>query len=311
MLPETVRTVIDAARDCWTFGNNIEITLEANPRSVEASRFEGYALAGVNRVSLGVQSLREGDLRKLGRLHDVREAQAAFGIAREVFQRVSFDLIYARQGQTLRDWEEELGEALEMAVDHLSLYQLTIEPGTAFWDRAARGKLAGLPSEDLGADMYELTQEVCGRVGMNAYEVSNHARTEAESRHNLVYWRYGDWIGVGPGAHGRFSVGGSRYETVAHRAPGAWINASEERFGEVSRDRVDMEDQAIEYLMMGLRLTEGVDLARLHKMSPLVATQPQIEPLVDLGLVEETATRLRATPNGRLVLNALIEKLTP
>ncbi|AUC53540.1 coproporphyrinogen III oxidase [Sagittula sp. P11] len=312
MAPETVATVLDAARDGWTFGNNIEITLEANPRSVEAARFEGYARAGVNRVSLGVQSLREPDLRRLGRLHDVGEARAAFGIAREVFDRVSFDLIYARQGQTLADWEEELGEALDMAVDHLSLYQLTIEPGTAFWDRSQAGKLRGLPSDDLGADMYELTQEMCARAGMPAYEVSNHARSDAESRHNLVYWRYGDWVGVGPGAHGRFDLGPQRIESVAWRMPGRWMSAVEEaQDGDESRTAVGGDDQAIEYLMMGLRLSEGLDLARLHQMSLNVAQSAQVASLQEMELLELSAGRLIATPRGRLVLNSVIEALLP
>ncbi len=312
MAPETVATVLDAAREGWTFGNNIEITLEANPRSVEAARFEGYARAGVNRVSLGVQSLREPDLRRLGRLHDVGEARAAFGIAREVFDRVSFDLIYARQGQTLADWEEELGEALDMAVDHLSLYQLTIEPGTAFWDRSQAGKLRGLPSDDLGADMYELTQEMCARAGMPAYEVSNHARSDAESRHNLVYWRYGDWVGVGPGAHGRFDLGPQRIESVAWRMPGRWMSAVEEaQNGNESRMAVGGDDQAVEYLMMGLRLSEGLDLARLHQMSLNVAQSAQVASLQEMELLELSAGRLIATPRGRLVLNSVIEALLP
>jgi putative oxygen-independent coproporphyrinogen III oxidase len=312
MAPETVAAVLDAARDGWTFGNNIEITLEANPRSVEAARFEGYARAGVNRVSLGVQSLREPDLRRLGRLHDVGEARAAFGIAREVFDRVSFDLIYARQGQTLADWEEELGEALDMAVDHLSLYQLTIEPGTAFWDRSQAGKLRGLPSDDLGADMYELTQEMCARAGMPAYEVSNHARSDAESRHNLVYWRYGDWVGVGPGAHGRFDLGPQRIESVAWRMPGRWMSAVEEaQNGNESRMAVGGDDQAVEYLMMGLRLSEGLDLARLNQMSLNVAQSAQVASLQEMELLELSAGRLIATPRGRLVLNSVIEALLP
>lgn len=311
MAPETVVQVIDAARDCWTFSNNIEISLEANPRSVEAARFEGYARAGVNRVSLGVQSLRAPDLKKLGRLHDVNEARAAFGIAREVFDRVSFDLIYARQGQSLRDWEVELREALDMAVDHFSLYQLTLEPGTAFWDRAERGGLRGLPSEDLGADMYDLTQEVCAAAGMSAYEVSNHARPGAESRHNLVYWRYGDWMAVGPGAHGRFTTPSGRQETVAHRMPGAWLAAAERGNGEETRLIAPPDEQAAEYLIMGLRLNEGIDLPRLHRMSNDFATEDQIKGLSELGLVASDTSRLWATPRGRLVLNSVIEKLVP
>ncbi|MFW2588343.1 radical SAM family heme chaperone HemW [Sagittula sp. SSi028] len=312
MAPETVAHVLNAARDCWTFANDIEISLEANPRSVEAGRFERYAMAGVNRVSLGVQSLRSEDLRRLGRLHDVEEAKAAFKIARDVFQRVSFDLIYARQGQSLQAWEDELGEALDMAIDHLSLYQLTVEPGTAFWDRAQRGGLRGLPDEDLGADMYELTQKVCSAAGYAGYEVSNYARPGSESRHNLIYWRYGDWVGVGPGAHGRYSLdNGERIETVGHKMPGAWMAASEAGLGEVSREGVSREDQASEYLIMGLRLTEGIDLERLHQMSGVHASEAPLTDLIDMGLMWKDASRVGATAEGRMVLNSVIEKLAP
>ena len=203
MSPELVNALIERIREKWAFANNIEITLEANPRSVEAGRFRGFSDAGVNRVSMGIQALNNPDLAKLGRLHSVEEARKAFDTARSVFKRISFDLIYARQGQSLNDWRKELTEALAMSVDHLSLYQLTIEQGTAFWERQRRGQLSGLPDEDLSADMYELTQEICDQHGMPAYEVSNHAEPGAESQHNLIYWRYGDYGGIGPGAHGR------------------------------------------------------------------------------------------------------------
>ncbi|WP_421905846.1 radical SAM family heme chaperone HemW [Mameliella sp.] len=311
MAPETVAAVIEAARDCWTFANDIEITLEANPRSVEAGRFEGYAMAGVNRVSLGVQSLRAEDLRRLGRLHDVEEARAAFGIARSVFDRVSFDLIYARQNQSLEDWRVELSEALDMAVDHMSLYQLTVEEGTAFWDRARAGGLRGLPEEDLAADMFELTQELCQAAGFEAYEVSNHARPGAQSRHNLVYWHYGDWVGVGPGAHGRVGSGAARRATVAWSAPGKWLQHAEAGSGLESRNVLSLDDQAGEYLMMGLRLTEGLDLERLHALDSRIAPETAIRDLQDLGLVETSGPMLRATGQGRLVLNSVIAALLP
>ena len=285
--------------------------MEANPRSVEAGRFEGYARAGVNRVSLGVQSLRADDLRRLGRLHDVEEARAAFNIARSVFDRVSFDLIYARQSQTLDDWRAELSEALDMAVDHLSLYQLTLEEGTAFWDRARAGGLRGLPGEDLAADMFELTQELCQAAGFEAYEVSNHARPGAQSRHNLVYWHYGDWIGVGPGAHGRIGCGAARHATVAWTAPGKWLERAEAGTGLESQELLSLEDQAGEYLMMGLRLTEGLDVERLRALDKGIAPVSAIRDLQELGLVEQNGPMLRATGQGRLVLNSVIAALLP
>lgn len=311
MAPETVAAVIEAARDSWTFANDIEITLEANPRSVEAAKFRGFREAGVNRVSLGVQSLREDDLRRLGRLHDVTEAKKAVEVARAEFERVSFDLIYARQGQGLEDWRAELGEALDMAADHLSLYQLTIEPGTAFWDRAQVGRLRGLPGDDLAADMYELTQDMCGEAGFSAYEVSNHARPGSESRHNLVYWRQGDWVGVGPGAHGRVTMDGTRQACVAYSAPGRWIAAAEGGGGDESREDQTPADIAAEYLMMGLRITEPLDLERLHRLDPTAAPHGKVQELIDLGLLELQGPGIRTTPQGRMVLNSVISALLP
>ena len=311
MEPQTVSAVIEAARGCWTFANDIEVTLEANPRSVETSRFEGYARAGVNRVSLGVQSLRGADLRRLGRLHDVGEARQAFGVARSVFERVSFDLIYARQDQGLEDWRAELSEALDMAADHLSLYQLTLEEGTAFWDRAQAGGLRGLPGEDLAADMYELTGEICTAAGFEAYEVSNYARPGAQSRHNLVYWRYGDWVGVGPGAHGRISQGDLRQATVSWRMPGAWLKQAEAVSGIESRETVGRSDQAAEYLMMGLRLSEGLDIDRLRAMDPAIAPHKALSEMRDHGLLEVSGAVMKATPSGRMVLNSVIAALLP
>lgn len=311
MDPETVHAVIEAARDCWTFANDIEITLEANPRSVEAERFEGYARAGVNRVSLGVQALRAPDLKRLGRLHDVDEARAAFDVARSTFDRVSFDLIYARQDQSLEDWRVELNEALDMAVDHLSLYQLTVEEGTAFWDRARAGGLRGLPDEDLAADMFDLTQELCSAAGYEAYEVSNHALPDAQSRHNLIYWRHGDWIGVGPGAHGRIGSGDQRQATVAWRQPGLWLNRVEAGSGLESRSTISLSDQASEYLMMGLRMNEGLDIDRLHKLDPNAASAGAVGEMRDLSLITQEGHVLRTTAKGRLVLNSLVAALMP
>ncbi|MCJ8140803.1 radical SAM family heme chaperone HemW [Falsirhodobacter halotolerans] len=309
MEPEVVDAILSRIRATWPNANDIEITLEANPGSVEAGRFRAFAEAGVNRVSMGVQALNDTDLRRLGRLHTVAEARAAFDVARTHFARVSFDLIYARQDQTLEAWRAELTEALTMAVDHLSMYQLTIEDGTAFGDRFARGGLKGLPSDDLGADMYDLTQDICEAHGLPAYEVSNHARPGAESRHNRIYWQGGDYAGIGPGAHGRLTLDGVRWATVAPRAPGAWLAAAEAGRGEDPREAVTRQEQADEYLMMGLRLRDGLDLDRLRALSPSHPNPRGLAEMADLGMVEMDAARLWATPRGRVVLNGVIRAL--
>ena len=310
MEPEVVADVLEAVRRAWPMVNDPEITLEANPGSVEAGRFRGFAQAGVNRVSMGVQALNDADLRRLGRLHSVAEARQAFDIARENFSRVSFDLIYARQDQTLEAWRAELGEALSMAVDHLSMYQLTIEDGTAFGDRFARGGLRGLPDEDVQADMYAVTQEVCAAHGMPAYEVSNHARSGAESRHNLIYWRMGDYAGIGPGAHGRLTLEGERWATVAPKAPGAWLAMVERgKAGEEPREAVALEDQAMEYLLMSMRLSEGMDVARYERLAGRALDDGKVADLSELGLVRDDSGRLIATPQGRAVLNGVLREL--
>jgi len=311
MAPETVAAVLDAVRRTWVLANDVEITLEANPRSVEAGRFHGFADAGVNRVSMGIQSLRGEDLRRLGRLHDVQEAQRAFDVARSVFDRVSFDLIYARQDQTLDDWRAELTEALTMAVDHLSLYQLTIEAGTAFGDRAQRGGLKGLPEEGLAADMYDLTQEMCEAAGIPAYEVSNHARDGSQSRHNLIYWHYGDYAGVGPGAHGRLTINGVKHATEAWSAPGKWIDAAEAGSGDRLTEVLSGADQAIEYTMMGLRVNEGLDVDRIRRLSASAIPDDTCASLTEMGLLWQRAGRVGATRKGRLLLNSVIAELLP
>lgn len=310
MEPEIVADVLAAVRATWPMVNDPEITLEANPGSVEAGRFQGFRDAGVNRVSMGVQALNDGDLRRLGRLHSVAEAKQAFDIARKCFDRVSFDLIYARQDQTLEQWRAELTEALSMAVDHLSMYQLTIEDGTAFGDRFARGGLKGLPDEDVQADMYAVTQEVCAAHGMPAYEVSNHARPGAESRHNLVYWRMGDYVGIGPGAHGRVTLDGQRWATVAPKAPGAWLALVEAgRAGEEPREPVLPAEQATEYLLMSLRLSEGTDMLRYEALAGAALDAAKLADLGELGLINVDDGRLRATPSGRAVLNGVLREL--
>lgn len=309
MAPETVDAILSEVRKYWPLANDLEVTLEANPGSVEAGRFKGYSEAGVNRVSMGIQALKDSDLKRLGRLHTVKEASQAFDIARKFFDRVSFDLIYARQDQSVADWRAELSEALSMAVDHLSLYQLTIEDGTAFGDRYNAGKLRGLPDDDDAADMYLVTQEVCEKAGMPAYEVSNHAQNGQESRHNLIYWRYGDYVGIGPGAHGRLTLNDQRFATESHLSPALWLAAAERGSGESLRSTLSGEDQAVEYLMMSLRLTEGSDLERYNNLSDAPINQSKLDSLQSLGLIELSDSRIRTTTKGRPVLNGILREL--
>lgn len=309
MDPTVVSDVLEKIRKTWPIANDLEVTLEANPGSVEAGRFSGYADAGVSRVSMGVQALNDADLHRLGRIHSVKEAHQAYDIARKYFRRVSFDLIYARQDQTLEAWREELQRALSMAVDHLSLYQLTIEPGTAFGDRYARGKLGGLPDDDNAGDMYEMTQELCEAGGLPAYEISNHAAPGAESRHNLVYWRYGDYAGIGPGAHGRVTVNGQRRATEATRLPGLWLKAVESGQPVDSANQIDGRNQADEYLMMGLRVTDGIDARRYKAMSGKDLSADTLAQLEEIGMIAQDSHYVRATAKGRMVLNAVIKEL--
>lgn len=263
MVPETVAAVIDRAAGHWRPAPDIEITLEANPTSVEADRFQGFRTAGVNRVSLGVQALDDRDLAGLGRRHDAAEAMAAVDLATRCFPRVSFDLIYARPGQSVARWLDELERALAFGTEHLSVYQLTIEPGTKFHTLHARGELV-LPDEETAATLYEATQARLEAAGLPAYEISNHARPGAECRHNLTYWRYGDYAGVGPGAHGRLSLADGRVATRAHRAPEIWrARVAEAGHGAGPAEPIDADTGASEMLMMGLRLAEGIPAARL------------------------------------------------
>ena len=309
MAPETVAAVLEAARGAWTFANDIEITMEANPGSVDASRFRGYADAGVNRLSMGVQALNDADLRRLGRMHSVAEARKAFDLARACFERVSFDLMYARQDQDAAAWRAELNEALSMAVDHLSLYQLTIEDGTVFGARHAAGNLRGLPEDDIAADMYLETQDILGDAGMPAYEVSNHAAPGKESRHNLIYWRQGDWAAVGPGAHGRLSLPSGRVATVAERTPGRWLAlVGENGNGDIEHEQQTGEDLASEYLLMSMRLAEGMDLQRYRAKGGLLDTRRVVR-LVEDGLLELSDERACATSAGRPLLNYVLREM--
>ncbi|MFY0659644.1 MAG: coproporphyrinogen III oxidase [Shimia sp.] len=309
MDPEVVAAILERVRRLWPTSNDMEITLEANPGSVDAGRFVAYRDGGVNRISMGIQALNDRDLQRLGRIHSVDEARQAFEIARKTFDRVSFDLIYARQDQTLVDWQSELREALSMAIDHLSLYQLTVEQGTAFGDRYNRGKLRGLPEDDLAADMYEVTQDICAEAGMLPYEVSNYAAIGSESRHNQIYWRYGDYAGIGPGAHARLTLNGQRHAIENWRNPNKWLQAAEAGNGENLREAVSHEGQATELLLMGLRLSEGVDLSRYEALAEKPLEGPRVDTLRDIGMIEIEKSRLRVLPQGRMVLNSILSEL--
>jgi putative oxygen-independent coproporphyrinogen III oxidase len=310
MEPAVVGVVLDAVAKAWHVPDGIEVTLEANPSSVEATRFRGYRDAGVNRVSMGVQALNDPDLKRLGRLHDVADALKAIRLARETFPRLSFDLIYARPGQTVAAWEAELREAMSYAVDHLSLYQLTIEEGTPFYGLHKAGKLV-VPDGDLSAELYEATMALTAAHGLPAYEVSNHARPGAESRHNLTYWRYGDYAGIGAGAHGRLTVEDGKVATATERNPERWLESVEAQgHGLVEMEMLDVETQADELLLMGLRLTEGIDVARWQALSGRPIDPDREAFLIDLGFIERLGnSRLRCTPKGMLILDAVVADL--
>ncbi|MET0667474.1 MAG: radical SAM family heme chaperone HemW [Methyloceanibacter sp.] len=305
MAPSTVAAILDAIAAHWRLESDAEITLEANPTSVEAENFAGYAAAGVNRLSLGVQALDDASLKALGRQHTAAEALAALALAKRNFSRVSFDLIYAREGQAARAWREELSRALDHAADHLSLYQLTIEEGTPFAARHAAGTLR-VPNGDAACALYELTQELCEATGLPAYEVSNHARPGSESRHNLLYWHGHDYAGIGPGAHGRTTVNSEKRALSTMKSPEAWCEAVETQgHGLETDEALSAEEAAEEYLLMGLRLAEGIDLTRLAALGGAL-DENRTGALEADGLVRRDGNRLAATPRGRLVLNRLI-----
>jgi oxygen-independent coproporphyrinogen-3 oxidase len=309
MPPRLVERILAAAHAHWPWAEDIEITLEANPTSVEAAHFAGYRAAGVNRVSLGIQALDDASLHFLGRQHSVAEALAALKLAQRHFERVTFDLIYARAGQTLDGWRAELGQALDYGTDHLSLYQLTIEPGTPFAARFAAGGLDVL-DEDAAADLFALTQEMTAKAGLPSYEISNHARLGAESRHNLIYWRYQDYLGVGPGAHGRVTLGAERLATVDRRSPEGWLEAVEaDGQGLAMESPVTALESATEAVMMGLRLKDGLDIAHMEALSGLpldaVVDGRAVTLLTQEGLLERAGDHLRLTPKGWPLLNSI------
>lgn len=309
MRPASVEAILDAIGSAWAVDPDAEVTLEANPTSVEAERFRGYRGAGVNRLSIGVQALNDPDLRRLGRLHSAEEALAAVRIAASIFERYSFDLIYARPDQTPEAWKAELKAAITYAAEHLSLYQLTIEPDTWFERLHQAGNLV-IPDAEAARVLYETTQEVCEAQGFPAYEISNHARAGAESRHNLVYWRYGEYVGIGPGAHGRLVTPSGRVATASEKHPETWLARVErDGHGLVERETLSAEQQGDEFLLMGLRLREGVEPGRYEALSGRVLDEARIRGLEQDGLIARRASRLAVTPEGFPVLDAVVADL--
>ena len=306
MNPKLVSNIINHISNLWGFEDTVEITLEANPSSVESRRFAEFKAAGVNRVSIGVQALNNIDLKKLGRLHSVQDALNAIEIGKDTFDRVSFDLIYARQDQKLQDWELELKKALTLEPDHLSLYQLTIEPNTTFGNLKEKGKLSGLPDESLGGDLYHLTNNLCYKFGLNPYEVSNYSRKNHESIHNKIYWNYGDYLGVGPGAHGRITTQKGRFATQNYYSPIKWQKNALNNAGESIRTLINGKDQADEMAMMGLRLNSGFSKERYFRLSGKKLNEKTLTFLISDNLITDENNCIKATAQGRVVLNSLI-----
>jgi oxygen-independent coproporphyrinogen-3 oxidase len=305
----SVASVLEQARRLWPWANDVEITLEANPASADASRFADYRAAGINRISLGIQALNDADLKFLGRLHNLAEAKAALALAQKTFDRVSLDLIYARPNQNVAAWKNELAEALAFGTSHLSLYQLTIEEKTRFATLYREGKFT-TPDDDLAAALYEATQEITAAAGLPAYEVSNHARPGEEARHNLLYWRYGAYAGFGPGAHGRLELGGKRFASACERVPERWRErVARDGYGFVEWNEIATAEAAREHLLMNLRLVEGLDLGDYEKRWGTAPSPARIADLASSGLVALEGTRLRVMPAGMLVLNAVIAAL--
>ncbi|MFK5979521.1 MAG: radical SAM family heme chaperone HemW [Rhizobiaceae bacterium] len=310
MEPATLERILAAIDKHWYISKDAEISLEANPTSVEAGRFKAYRAAGVNRVSLGIQSLRDEQLKFLGRMHNAAEARAAIELARGIFPRLSFDLIYARPEQTLTQWEEELREAIDLAADHLSLYQLTIEQGTPFYELHKKGRFQ-IPDQDLAAELYELTADITKAHNLSAYEISNYAAGGMECQHNLVYWRYQDYAGIGPGAHGRITTNEGKIATACERNPENWWQKSNvDGHGMITQDLLTPDEQADELLVMNLRLREGFDPAKYEALSGKPFDPKKITMLKEFGFIETTDNGwLRATPSGFLVLDAVVADL--
>ena len=300
--------ILDTVRECWNLANNVEITLEANPTSVEADKLVGFKYAGVNRVSLGVQALNDADLKKLGRMHSVEEALKAIDAARTTFDRVNMDLIYSRQDQSPESWQDELNRAIDFDLSHMSLYQLTVEPNTAFGVRHRAGKLLGLPMDDISADMFDWTASRMTQAGFDHYEISNFAKPDHQSAHNGIYWKSGDYIGIGPGAHGRISIKNSRLETIADPSPQLWLmKALDCNTGVETTNALSPGDHGDEFIIMGLRHIDGVDLTRYTSITGKSLNIQDY--LLDDGFLEASGKTIRATPKGRPLLNKITEVL--
>lgn len=313
MSGSTVEKLLSHIANLWAMSPEVEISLEANPTSVEAGKFKDFSAAGINRVSLGIQALNDADLKALGREHNAKEARNAIDLSQKYFKRANFDLIYARMGQTPDQWAAELSEAVHMAAAHLSLYQLTIERGTAFYQAHNKGQII-LPSDDMAADMYELTQQICNAHHLPAYEISNHAKRGEESRHNLTYWKYADYLGVGPGAHGRLSIDGEIYALSQERSPEKWLSQVA-AFGHATAQKEVLTAQmrAEEMIMMGLRLTQGLNLkdfeTRVGQKIEGFIDQSYLQRLLELGYMERDAHHLKATDQGLPLLNDLLRRI--
>ena len=310
MSEDTVNTILDTISKLWTCSSKVEISLEANPTSVEAKKFKSFRKSGINRLSMGIQALNDNDLKRLGRLHTAKEATNAFNIAEKYFDRVSFDLMYGRQHQTLKDWEEELSTAIAMSIGHLSLYQLTIEENTRFGDLFARGKLLGLPKDDASIEFYNLTQNLCNANDLPAYEISNHAKKGHECQHNITYWKGISFLGVGPGAHGRVDVAQKRYLTEAPSNPEIWLEqVQKKRMHLFHYESISKGEQAEEYIMMGLRLTEGVNLTNYNELSKTKIPKSIIKELINDNLISLDNQILTTTKAGKVLTNYVIRKL--
>jgi len=313
MPARTVQKLLEALGQYWVLDSDLEVTLEGNPNSIEVSKYRDFKAAGINRVSVGIQSLRQDSLTFLGRLHNADEAKRALEITSTLFDRSSFDLIYALPNQTAKEWQKELEEALNFARGHLSLYQLIIEPGTAFYTRYQRGDFQ-LPSEEKSAELYELTRDIVGQQGYVDYEVSNYAKEGHQCRHNTLYWTYGDYVCIGPGAHGRVSLGGEKHAIKNYKAPETWLDKVKQHgHGQEITDPLTVEDQVIEHLLMGLRLKTGLHKENFHKMHG-VSLEELLDPkkvsfLKELGFLEESETHLYVTPSGLLRLNTITSEL--
>ena len=310
MSEETVNTILDTIYKLWTCNSNVEISLEANPTSVEAKKFQSFRKSGVNRLSMGIQALDDNDLKRLGRLHTVKDAKEAFNIASKHFDRVSFDLMYGRQYQTLKDWEIELSTAIDMSIGHLSLYQLTIEENTRFGDLFAKGKLLGLPQDDMSVNFYNLTQSICDSHGLPAYEISNHAKKNQECQHNITYWKGFSFLGVGPGAHGRVNIGNKRYLTEAPSHPEEWLKlVQKEKIHEFKCKSISNNEQAEEYVIMGLRLKEGINLSHYNQLAKTKLPESVISELINDSLIKLDNQILTTTKAGKVLTNYVIRRL--